>query len=120
VNQKVILRFLRNSRLSADLATNGKEALEALERHPYEMVLMDIQMPEMDGLEACRRIRQLQRDGAAGFNRSITIVALTANAMASDRAACREAGMDDFLAKPLTPATFQPILAKYLGTPAHA
>lgn len=96
VNQKLIVTLLARMGYRADVAADGKEALHALRRQPYDVVLMDVQMPEMDGLEATRRIRSQWTDEARP-----RIVALTANAMSEDRAACLEAGMDDYVAKPV-------------------
>jgi PAS domain S-box-containing protein len=98
VNQKVALRLLDKLGYRADVAANGLEALEALERESYDVVLMDVQMPEMDGLEASRRI--CERWPAESRPR---IIAMTANAMLEDREACFAAGMDDYLAKPVRP-----------------
>ena len=96
VNQKLALRLLQQMGYRADLASNGLEAIESLERQPYDVVLMDVQMPEMDGLEATRRI--VARWAAAERPR---IVAMTANAMQRDRDACLAAGMDDYVTKPI-------------------
>jgi PAS domain S-box-containing protein len=98
VNQKVALRLLDQLGYRADVASNGLEALEALERQPYDVVLMDVQMPELDGLDASRRI--CERWPAEVRPR---IVAMTANAMPEDREACFAAGMDDYVAKPIRP-----------------
>jgi PAS domain S-box-containing protein len=98
VNQMVALRLLERLGYRADVASNGREALEALERQPYDVVLMDVQMPELDGLDASRRI--CERWPAETRPR---IIAMTANAMAEDREACFAAGMDDYLAKPIRP-----------------
>ena len=95
-NQKLALLVLERLGYQADLAANGVEALLALERQPYDVVLMDVQMPEMDGLEAARRIRR-ERPG----RQNPRIIAMTANAMASDRDDCLAAGMDDYLSKPI-------------------
>ncbi|NCT85426.1 MAG: GAF domain-containing protein, partial [Comamonadaceae bacterium] len=93
VNQKLALRLLQQMGYRADLAANGLEAIAAVRRQAYDLVLMDVQMPEMDGLEAARRIV------AAGERPRI--VAMTANAMQGDREACLAAGMDDYLTKPI-------------------
>jgi PAS domain S-box-containing protein len=96
VNQKLALRLLAQMGYRADVAANGLETIQALERQPYDVVLMDVQMPEMDGLEATRQIRA--RWPAAEQPR---IIAMTANAMQGDREICLDAGMDDYLSKPI-------------------
>jgi CheY-like chemotaxis protein len=112
INLKVAVRLFKQFGYRADLASNGQEALEAVERLPYDVVFMDVQMPEMDGLEATRRIRQWEQGRAAaqpGAPRTI-IIAMTANAMAGDREACLTAGMDDYIAKPVRPETLSAAL----------
>ncbi len=96
VNHKLALRLLGQMGYSADVAVDGREAVERVERQPYDVVLMDVQMPEMDGLEAARRIRAAGKPGERP-----RIVAMTANAMQGDREECLAAGMDDYLAKPI-------------------
>ena len=96
VNQKLALRLLQQMGYRADLASNGVEAIECLERQPYDVVLMDVQMPEMDGLEASRRIVARWPNGGRP-----RIVAMTANAMQGDREECLAAGMDDYVTKPI-------------------
>ncbi|MDP3613854.1 MAG: response regulator, partial [Rubrivivax sp.] len=96
VNQKLALRLLQRMGYRADVAANGIEAIESIERQPYDVVLMDVQMPEMDGLEATRRISRRW----SGADRP-RIVAMTANAMQGDREACLAAGMDDYVTKPI-------------------
>jgi PAS domain S-box-containing protein len=95
INQKVGLRMLERLGYSADVAANGLEALQAIERAPYDIVLMDIQMPEMDGLEASKRIRSLP-NGSQTY-----IIAMTAHAMKGDREMCYSAGMNDYISKPV-------------------
>ncbi|WP_295317669.1 response regulator, partial [Roseobacter sp.] len=96
VNQKLAIRLLEQMGYRADLASNGVEALQSVARQTYDVVLMDVQMPEMDGLEAARRITsEAARDARP------KIIAMTANAMQGDREMCLEAGMDDYIAKPI-------------------
>ena len=96
VNQKLALRLLQQMGYRADLASNGVEAIECIERQRYDVVLMDVQMPEMDGLEATRRITARWQPGERP-----RIVAMTANAMQGDREECLAAGMDDYVTKPI-------------------
>jgi signal transduction histidine kinase/CheY-like chemotaxis protein/putative methionine-R-sulfoxide reductase with GAF domain/tetratricopeptide (TPR) repeat protein len=96
VNQKLALRLLQQMGYRADLASNGVKAIECIERQRYDVILMDVQMPEMDGLEASREIVRRWPDGARP-----RIVAMTANAMQGDREACLAAGMDDYVVKPI-------------------
>jgi signal transduction histidine kinase/CheY-like chemotaxis protein len=98
VNQKVALRILDKLGYQADVVSNGLEVLAALDRQPYDVVLMDVQMPEMDGLEASRRICERWTEESRP-----RIVAMTANAMVEDREACFAAGMNDYVAKPVRP-----------------
>lgn len=113
INQKVGLRLLKRFGYRADTATNGLEAVTAVRERPYDLVLMDMQMPEVDGLEATRAIRALR--GAHQPH----IVAMTANAMPADRADCIEAGMDDYLSKPFRMEELQAVLS-HCGTRLHA
>ena len=96
VNQKLALRLLQQMGYRADVASNGKEAIESVQRQTYDVVLMDVQMPEMDGLEASRQINARWHPSARP-----RIVAMTANAMQGDREMCLAAGMDDYLTKPI-------------------
>ncbi|QXD16366.1 response regulator [Rhodocaloribacter litoris] len=96
VNQRVTLRLLERLGYRADVAANGQEVLEAVRKVDYDVVLMDVQMPEMNGLEATRQLRAMK-----GARTDLRIVALTANAMEEDRKKCLDAGMDDFLTKPV-------------------
>jgi PAS domain S-box-containing protein len=107
VNQKVARRILERMGYRADVAANGIEVLDALRRQPYDVVLMDVQMPEMDGLEATRRICQ-----EWPATRRPRIIAMTAGAMQSDRAECLAAGMDDYIAKPVQPIDLQAALGR--------
>jgi CheY-like chemotaxis protein/HPt (histidine-containing phosphotransfer) domain-containing protein len=112
INLKVALRLLLQLGYKADTACNGLEAFRAVEQKPYDVILMDVQMPEMDGLDATRRIRQRQQEPVppAHFQRPIVIVAMTANAMQGDREKCVAAGMDDYLPKPVRPEALQAML----------
>ena len=103
VNQKLALRLLEQMGYLADVAANGLETLSALERQSYDVILMDVQMPEMDGLEATRRIRDASTRSAQHLTglRQPFIIGLTANAMQGDREMCLEAGMDHYIPKPI-------------------
>jgi CheY-like chemotaxis protein len=117
VNQKLAVRLLERMGYRADIADDGLEAIAAVERSYYDVVLMDVQMPELDGLEATRRIRT-RWPGDAGPR----IVAMTANAMEGDREMCLAAGMDDYLAKPIRPEALSQALSaterRDVGAPA--
>jgi len=107
VNQKVALRILDKLGYHADVASNGVEALEVLEREAYDVVLMDVQMPEMDGLDASREICARWPEESRP-----RIIAMTANAMLEDREACFAAGMDDYVAKPVRPEELAEALSR--------
>ena len=112
INQKVASRLLQQMGYKADVSANGLEALKALERKAYDVILMDVQMPVMDGLEATRQIRARQKDPGANpnFARPIMIIAMTANAMHGDREKCVTAGMDEYVPKPVRPEALQAAL----------
>jgi PAS domain S-box-containing protein len=110
-NQRVALGILTRLGLRADAVANGVEAVLALETLPYDVVLMDVQMPEMDGIEATRRIRHLRTEVP---NHRIPIIAMTAHTMRGDREKCLEAGMNDYVSKPVTPQSLAAVLDKWL------
>jgi signal transduction histidine kinase/PleD family two-component response regulator len=113
VNQKVARLMLRNLGYAVDVVVNGFEAVAAVQRKAYAFVLMDAQMPVLDGLEATRRIRAAQAAGRPGFPRALHIVAMTANAMTGDRELCLAAGMNDYVAKPVKPEAMRAVLDRY-------
>jgi len=114
-NQIVALGILRKFGLYADAVADGQEAIKALETIPYDLVLMDVQMPEMDGLEATKWIRS----GNSGApNPAITIIALTGHATLDDRQRCLAAGMNDYLSKPIHPRTLAGMLERWLPAAA--
>ena len=112
VNQKLISRQLQKLGYAADAVANGFEVLEALERVPYEIILMDCQMPEMDGYEVTRRIRQSETARRSFKAQPVYVIALTADALEGDRAKCLAAGMNDYLAKPLQLSTLYTALVR--------
>lgn len=107
VNQKVALMVIQKMGYTADVAPNGKVAVEKFSQNHYDLILMDIMMPEMDGLEATRLIREIEKQRGGKRTR---IVALTANAMKDDREKCFEAGLDDYISKPFKPADLERIV----------
>ncbi|MBF0111216.1 MAG: response regulator [Desulfamplus sp.] len=111
INQKVALSILKKLGYRADVVFNGREAIEVLKTNNYDILLMDCQMPELDGYEATRLIRK-PKTGV--IDSSITIIAMTANAMQGDREKCLQAGMNDYLAKPIRPEPLNQILEKWL------
>jgi CheY-like chemotaxis protein len=111
VNQKLALRQLEQMGYRADLASNGREAVDSVERQTYDLVLMDVRMPEMDGLQATREIVSRWPLGQRP-----RIVAMTANATNGDRPQCLAAGMDEHLAKPLR---FEALIEALHATPAR-
>jgi CheY-like chemotaxis protein len=115
VNQKVALRFLERLGYRADTVSNGLEALTTLEARHYHLVLMDLQMPEMDGLEASRQIRR-----RLSSERQPKIIALTANAMQGDRERCIAAGMDDYISKPVKLHEIETAIRRLFGKSADS
>jgi CheY-like chemotaxis protein len=111
VNQRVANLILKRAGFTVDTAKHGREALKAHRSNPYEVILMDCQMPEMDGFEATGRIRQLNQ-------RQPVIVAVTAHALVGDRERCLAAGMDDYLSKPFTAEQLVTIVRKAIGSAA--
>jgi signal transduction histidine kinase/ActR/RegA family two-component response regulator len=109
VNRKVAVRMLQKLGCEVDIATNGQEAIDKTAQHRYDIVFMDVYMPEMDGYEATRLIRQ--REAATGSHQ--VIIAMTANAMEGDRERCLQAGMDDYLAKPFREAELRQTIARW-------
>jgi len=117
VNLEVALAMLGQFGLTAQPVFNGVEAVKALQNTAFDLVLMDCEMPEMDGYEATRRVRDPQ---TGALNPRIPIVAVTASAMPGDRERCIRAGMDDYLSKPIEPDELAQVLAKWLGSTRHA
>jgi len=108
INQKVALGQLKKMGYSADVVANGLEAVEAIKRLHYDVILMDCQMPELDGYDATRRIRELERSSG----KHVFIIAMTAHAMRGDRDKCIESGMDDYVTKPMREAEFKRALGR--------
>jgi len=111
-NQQVALGILKKLGLPADVAVNGEEAIKALNSLPYDLLLMDVQMPVMDGYETTRRIRNWER--SVDDNPQIPIIAMTAYAMSEDREKCLAAGMNDYLTKPVSARELQRVMQKWL------
>ncbi len=109
-NQKVILAQLKQLGCAALAVANGSEVLPALETAPYDLILMDCQMPQMDGFEATRMVR-----ASHGPIARVPIIAMTANALTADRAKCLEAGMDDYVSKPVKLDVLRRLLISWRG-----
>lgn len=112
INQKVALHLLARLGYAVDLAQNGAEVVEMVQRRPYDLLLMDCQMPVMDGLEATKAIRKLD-----SWVSRIPIVAVTANALAGERDKCLAAGMDDYVSKPVSKEALERAIARWLSSP---
>ncbi len=112
INQKLAIVLLQKVGYSVDAVETGVQALEKVQENQYSAVLMDVQMPEMDGLEATRKIRELEKDTGD----HIPIIAMTAHAMQGDRERCLEAGMDDYVSKPLEPKVLFNVLDRWAKT----
>lgn len=108
VNQEVTQDILELMGVDVEVAENGREALELYQNQKYDLIFMDIQMPEMDGYQTTREIRRTEKGD------HVPIIALTANALSGDREKCLEAGMDDYISKPIEVEKIEEILKKYL------
>ena len=120
VNQMYAREILRQAGIECRTVQNGREAIRALESEPFDLILMDCQMPEMDGFEATRRVRKMERRGQLAGH--VPIVALTSNAIKGDREQCLAAGMDDYVSKPFEPDALLDVIARLLPdkTPVSA
>jgi CheY-like chemotaxis protein len=116
VNQRVAVRMLEKHGCRVDVVANGQEAVDTTAGIAYDCIFMDCQMPEMDGFEATARIRQ--REMQTGQH--VPIIAMTANAMLGDREQCLEAGMDDYVSKPVKSAELMAILQRWIHPASHA
>jgi CheY-like chemotaxis protein len=116
MNQKVAVRFLEKRGHVVVLARSGKEALNAWQKQSFDLVLMDVQMPEMDGFEATSMIREQEKPGA----KHIPIIAMTAHAMVGDRERCLAAGMDDYVSKPIEAASLFAAIERVMPATAKA
>jgi CheY-like chemotaxis protein/HPt (histidine-containing phosphotransfer) domain-containing protein len=110
VNQKVARRLFEQMGYHIDIAADGIEAIDAIRQHPYDMIFMDVQMAEMNGLEATHRIRELEKESGKAAS---VIIAMTASAMTGDREKCLKAGMDDYLSKPVRPEAVQGAIERW-------
>jgi CheY-like chemotaxis protein len=121
INQKVATRILQQIGYKPDVVANGLEALDALDKKQYDLVFMDVMMPEMDGLEATREIRKRQSAAVSeNYKSRIIIIAMTAQAMQGDREKCIAAGMDDYLAKPIRPGDVSGMIGKWTASESSA
>jgi CheY-like chemotaxis protein len=118
INSEVACEYLRRAGCVVDTADNGKEAVEQFSRERYDIVFMDCQMPVMDGFEAARAIRIVEREAAGqGGHTRTPVIALTANALSEERERCAASGMDDFLIKPTSQARITAVLRQWVAEP---
>jgi CheY-like chemotaxis protein len=116
INQKVSLQSLRGLGYNVDLAANGKIAVEKFLENDYDLILMDIQMPEMDGITATKEIREIEREQSV--ENPVLIIAITANSIKDDRQKCLEAGMNEYISKPFNLDKFPLIVTQLLAQKA--
>jgi CheY-like chemotaxis protein len=110
INQRIAIITFRQLGISVDIASNGQEALDMYRKKCYDLILMDMQMPVMDGLEATRQIRTFEKE--SGSVHGVYIVALTANIISDKKEECIQAGMDDFIEKPFQEETLRDLFSK--------
>jgi signal transduction histidine kinase/DNA-binding NarL/FixJ family response regulator/HPt (histidine-containing phosphotransfer) domain-containing protein len=116
INQRVAVRILQQLGYQPEVAGNGREALDALDGKPFDLILMDVMMPELDGMEATRLLRKRQTNPAyKNYQSRIVVVAVTAHAMQGDREKCLAAGMDDYLSKPVRPKDVREMIERWGG-----
>lgn len=110
VNAELVKEMLEMMECNVDLAEDGAIAFDLYVQHNYDLIFMDIQMPELDGYQATRKIRETEKD----TNRHTKIIAITANALSGDKEKCIEAGMDDYVSKPIKGENIEEMLTKYI------
>jgi CheY-like chemotaxis protein len=115
INQLMTRKILNMAGYSCDIVENGQEALRSLSKSKYDVVLMDCQMPEMDGFVATSTYRELELHEGLAPGKRLPIIALTANAMVGDRERCLAAGMTDYLSKPVNPPKLIEMIERYIG-----
>ena len=111
VNQELTKEMLEMMDCEVDIAEDGKEAFDMYNENSYDLIFMDVQMPEMDGYETTRKIRDIE-----GKDKHIPIVAITANALTGDKEKCIESGMDDYISKPIKGEILEEMLTRYLSS----
>jgi CheY-like chemotaxis protein len=116
VNQRVARAILEKAGHSVEIVETGQQAVRLWEQQPFDMILMDVQMPDMDGFEATTAIRRNEKQTGA----HIPIIAMTAHAMSGDRERCLNAGMDNYISKPIHASTLLDLVSQYVKTPSHA
>ncbi len=113
LNQKIVMFNLKKQNYLVDAAINGNEALEKIEKEKYDLILMDIMLPEKNGYEITAEIRKKEK--IKGIKKPVPIIAITANTLDNDRERCLKAGMNDYLAKPFSTQELFNVIKKYIG-----